>query len=105
MRHEKLEPHFEHAHVPGELLRQRRGGLRVGNVERRADAIHFGSSPPPSRRAIRARAVTSASGTNSTCAAPRGFHSTLPSASPFLPMAIRNRRPISSASLNFPPPR
>ena len=52
-----------------------------------------------------ALAATSPSATISTALSPRRFHSSLPSARPRLPTAMRIGRPIRSASLNFTPGR
>src|SRR4051812_45663119 len=100
---EQLETHLEQPDVAGQLPGELLGGGGIGYVQRRADPVHCPSFPPPSRTAACARATTSPSATSSKSFPPRCFHSTLPSARPFLPMAMRRGRPIRSASLNFTP--
>src|SRR5207248_11349466 len=103
--HEQLEAYPEQADVtqpPGsEPLRR----ARIADVEGGADPVHRERFPPPSRTAAWVRSTTSCNATTSRSFAPLAFHSTLPSASPFFPTAMRRGSPIRSASLNLTPAR
>ena len=72
------------------------------HVERDEDPVHAASARATSAAA---RAAISPSGTSSASFCPRGLYSTFCSASPRLPMVIRNGMPMRSASLNLPPAR
>ena len=119
----EIEEHVapgERAHGVGARGREQlesdlqRGGLvaqpghqraRLGqrrHIERDEDPVHAASARATSAAA---RAAISPSGTSSASFCPRGLYSTFCSASPRLPMVIRNGMPMRSASLNLPPAR
>ena len=109
--HEQLEPDLVERRPPVQPIEQRRQrppdrGRRARRSRARARGMSCASvssshAPPRPRPRPRARPRRS-----SSCAPPARcarFTSTTPSASPFLPTAMRNGMPIRSASLNFTP--